>query len=145
MKSAAPYIREKLVTVLNDTVTYEGAAVPAYTGQGEVRDYQILIRDPRQTDISTRDSFNGRWEVEIEIVSEQTTNLTRHIDAIGAGVMNLMKPAPKTSSLTGNHEFEIAAVKMEGFRYLDEQSGEGTFINRLILRYTFLTTQISNT
>ena len=142
MKNPASYIREKLVILLNDTITYNGAVVSCYSGNGEVTAYQILIRDATDTNLSTRDSFSGRWTQVIEVISEQETSLHKHVDAIGNSVLSVLIPSPKISPLNGNSDFQIGVIRKEGQRYMDETSGEGTFINRLLITISFIITQI---
>lgn len=142
MKNPAPYIREQLVVLLNETITYDSVDVPCYEGEGEVMKYQILLVGQLKSNRSTRDSFNWQCEQRVEVISEQETNVHAHVDAIGAEVMNRIKPTPKTHGFTNSSDFQIGVVRIEIMDYIDEPSGEGTMINRLPLRITFLITQI---
>lgn len=130
--------------LLDRTITYDTIDVPCYSGDGEVTAYQILVRNPTHIDKPIRGSFVGRWEIELEVISEQRNNQTKHIDVIGGEVMHILKPTPNTSPLTGNEEFQISGVRLAGHRYIYEESGEGSYINRLLLRLSFLITQINN-
>lgn len=138
MKNPAPYIRTSLVALLNNTITYNSLPVPCYEGGGEVTPYQILIEDTTDRTVRIRDTFSYRFEQVIEVVSEQQTNLRKHVDAIGGEVMNKILPTPMTKGISNNSDFQIASIEKIGQRYLDEASGQETFINRLILRYEFL-------
>jgi hypothetical protein len=141
MKNPAPYIREQLVNLLDNAITYDGAQVPCYEGQGEVTKYQILIREQSMNERDDRHSFNDEFSQLIEVVSEQATNIRRHVDAIGAQVLAILKPDTFTSGLADSADFQVMSVKRVSQSYLDEQSGEGTYINRLLLRYNFLIVQ----
>lgn len=143
MKNPAPYIRQKLVDLLS-TITYNDKAVPVHATQGEVLPYQIYLGDTTDTPIDNRDGFTGRWEQVIEVISEGPNSVHRHVDSIAESILITLKPSPRASPFTGNDVFQIGAVKKEGQRYRDEPSGEGTFINRLIIRISFLVTQINN-
>jgi hypothetical protein len=141
MKNPAPYIREQLVNLLDNAITYDGAQVPCYEGQGEVTKYQILIREQSMNERDDRHSFNDEFSQLIEVVSEQATSLHKHVDAIGSQVMDLMKPDTFTKGIADSADFQLLHVKRTSQGYMDEQSGEGTYINRLILRYNFLIVQ----
>jgi hypothetical protein len=141
MKNPAPYIREQLTALLHETITYNGVPVPCYSGNGEITPYQILLRDQSSTDERRRDAFNEKFEQVIEVVSEQETSLQKHIDAIGAQVMAILKPTPQTKGLADSVDYKIIAFKKLSQNYVTEESGEGTYINRLILRYSFFITQ----
>lgn len=138
MKNPAPYIRQSLIVLLNNTITYNGSPVPCYEGSGAVTPYQILIEDTTDRPVRIRDTFSYRFEQSIEVVSEQQTNLRKHVDAIGGQVMNKILPTPMTKGISGNSDFQIVGIEKIGQRYIDEVSGQRTFINRLILRYEFL-------
>jgi hypothetical protein len=136
MKNPAPYIRENLVTLLDSVITYDGVLIPAYEGQGEVTKYQILLREQTMSEQNDRHSFNDQFEQLIEVISEQETSLHKHIDAIGAEVMNIL-----ASGIPGSADFQLINARRVSQSYIDEESGEGTYINRLLLRYNFLIVQ----
>lgn len=138
MKNPAAYIREKLVALLHETITYASTPVPCYEGEGEVIPYQILLAGQVKTNRHNRHAFNWRCEQRIEVISEQTTNLHKHVDAIAASVLVILKPTPRLSAFTGNVDFRVINVDLEFRDYIDEPSGEGTMINRLPLVLTFL-------
>lgn len=142
MKNPANYIRQQLIALLDETITYDSIDVPCYSGNGEVTKYQILLKDlTRPQDLDNRDSFAGRWEQQIEVISEQVDNVRKHVNNIGEEVMEILRPTPRTTGIASNADFQIGSVKSGSPTYIDEQSGEGTFINRLILRVSFLITQ----
>ena len=143
MKNVAPYIREGLVTLLNNTITYDAQLIPAYSGEGEVRAYQIIIASQNgNPDNNYRDAFVNGFEQVIEIVSEQANNTNSHVDAIGEQTMALITPTRQATGLADSADFITVNARLIGQTYLGEPSGEGTFINRLILRYSFLITQL---
>lgn len=127
----SPYIREQIIALLNGTINYDSVNVPCYEGQGEVVPYQILIGETTARKAGTKNS--RAWQVEqvIEVVSEQQTNLRKHVDAIGSEVMELF-------SIPDSATWQIGSIVEPSINYLDDQSGEGTYINRLLLRYNFL-------
>lgn len=138
MNNPSAFIRQQLVTLLNEVIAYDGVQVPCYEGQGEEVKYQILIEETSARKAGTKNSRAWQIEQVIEIVSEQPTNLRKHIDAIGESVMQLMNPGVNTQGLNGNATWQIGTIVEPSMNYLDEPSGEGTFINRLFLRYNFL-------
>lgn len=143
MKNVAPYIRTQLATLLNNTITYDAQLIPAYSGEGEVRAYQIIIASQNgNPDNNYRDAFVNGFEQVIEIVSEQANNTNSHVDAIGEQVMLKIKPAPNTTGLADSASFKVLRATLIGQTYLSEPSGEGTNINRLILRYSFQLSQL---
>lgn len=141
MKNPASYIRTSLIVLLNGTITYDGVQVPCYEGEGEVTPYQILLMDQVKTNRGNRDAFAWLCEQRIEVISEQQTSLHKHVDAIAEGVLQILKPTPKTSWLVGGVDFQVLNVDVEIGRYIDEPSGEGTMVNRLPLMLKCLVMQ----
>lgn len=138
MKNPAPYVRNVLVTLLNNQITYGGQQVPCYEGEGETIPYQILIREQSIGAPKDKHTMSGRFEQVIEVISEQQTNLRKHVDAIGEQVMDLIKPTALSQGFYGNTDFQVCTIKKISQNYLDEPSGDGSYINRLIIRLQFL-------
>jgi hypothetical protein len=138
MKNPASYIRQQLRVLLHETITYDSVDVPCYEGQGEVEKYQILLQSAFNQERGYRDAFVDHFEQVIEVVSEQDTSLHKHVDQIAGEVMDKIQPTTNTHGLSSNNDFQIGRAKLLSQNYRDEPSGEGTFINRLILRYQFI-------
>lgn len=141
MKNPAPFIRTTLVTLLNGVITYEGVQVPCYEGEGELTPFQIILAEQTGIDEDDRHSFNTELEQLIEIVSRQSTNLRKHVDAIGGEVMNLIRPTPTTKGLADGADFQVRHIKVGRPNYITEQEDDGTYINRMLLRITFSLTE----
>lgn len=138
MRNPSPYIREQLHSLLNETIVYNGKSVPAFEGQGEGVDYQVLIGETSARKQGTKNSRAWQMEQVIEVVSEQETNLRKHVDAIGEEVMQKMNPTMLTAGIADSAVWQVGTIPEPSINYLDEPSGDGKFINRLILRYNFL-------
>ncbi len=141
MKNPSPYIRSQLVTLLNGVINYDSQSVPCYEGEGEDVKYQIFLAEQNVAEKDTKHSFNSEFEQVIEVTSEQHTNLRKHVDIIGGEVMNLLKPTPTTKGVLSNTDFQITHLRKVSQNYLTENSGEGKYINRLILRYQIKITE----
>lgn len=143
MKNPAPYVKAKFFELLNGNVNYQSADVPVKEQGGKrVVPYMVLIGEFSLTDRSTKHSFSARASQLISVVHEGTgTLLHEHVDAIGDQVMDLIIPAPRTVLETD--EFQITAIRKASQNYLDEPSGSGAFITRLLIRYDFLVNQLN--
>lgn len=134
MKNPSPFVRRTLITLLDGVITYNGSPVPCLEGSADVLPYFIEVSTTTATRAGNRD--NKAWKVDqvIEVISEQTYNMRKHVDAIGEEVMQLME------GMTGDSTWQIGTIKEPSINYLDEQNGDSTYINRLLLRYNFLIT-----
>lgn len=143
MKNPAPYLRKAFFDLLDGQVSYDSTTVAVYEGEGRVSKYQILIGELSISDRSDKHSFSGRGSQLISIVNEGPGKLVhKHIDAIGDLVMDLIQPAPRENGIDVD-EFQIIGLKKESQNYLDERSGTGGYITRLLLRYSFFINQIN--
>jgi hypothetical protein len=140
MKNPAPYLRRTLFSLLDGNVSYESAVVPVYEGEGEVVARQIIIGDYSDADRSNKQNFGANGSQIIEVVCEQPTGIKKHADAIGELVMNLIKPTT-TSNLLSNTDFSILIKGKPSQNHIIEDSGSGTKIVRLLLRYSLLTNE----
>lgn len=138
MNNPSPYVRQQLAALLNESIAYDGVQVPCYEGQGETVTYQILIGETSARKAGTKNSRAWQMEQVIEVVSEQQTNLRKHVDAIGESVMALINPTMLTQGINSGAVWDVGTIVEPSINYLDESSGEGSFINRLFLRYNFL-------
>jgi len=144
MINQAPYIRQALYALLNGAVIYGGEAVPVYDNGGKAKlKYQILIQEMDSNNEGTKHSITERWQQVIEVVAEQRTAARIHVDAIGNEVINRMKPAPRTTGINLDSQFQLLNVKKEGQRYITDYGQDGTFIVRLVIRFSFLINQIN--
>lgn len=143
MKNPAPYLRKAIFSLLSGHVSYLEAQVPVVEGEGNEVRFEIFIAETSISDQSDKHSFTGRGSQLIEIVERGTGKLVhKHVDAIGELVMNLIQPAPRQTGITTT-EFQIMSLAKESQNYLDERSGSGSYITRLLLRYSFLINQIN--
>ena len=140
MKNPAPYIRKAFFSLLNGTV-----GVPVFEGEGDASLHeQIIIADQSWTDRSTKHSFTGTFSQLIEIVTEVPGKKAsrNRVDEIGETVMQLVQPTPRTIGLAET-EFQIIGLNKENQSYLIEESGSGSKIVRLLIRYGFIVNQIN--
>lgn len=142
MKNPAPYLRKKIGDLINTNVTYndgEGfnTVVPVVASEGMDSKYQIFIGDYSDADRSNKHVFGANATQLIEIVGEQNTAQKKHVDLIGEAVMNIIHPTTRSNLLSGT-DFSIMVVGKPSLYHLVENSGDGTKIVRLFMRYNLL-------
>lgn len=138
MKNPAPYIRQQLYSLLSG-ITYNGATVPVYEEEdGEGVPYKIFLAEQSISSRDTKNSFNHSFEQVIEVVGE---GAKKHVDTIGAEVMDRLKPTVYAGGVEDSADFQITVNKRASQNYITEQNGAGVTIRRLILRYTFFITE----
>ena len=141
MKNAAPYIREQLVTLLDGVITYDGETIPVYENEGVMDGsvkYQILIKDQSSTPDNTKRSFSNQTTAVIEVISETSSSVRKHVDVIGNEVLALLKPTTQTTGIPDSAVWQIANLEIST-RYLTDEGGAETKIVRLILELNFTT------
>jgi hypothetical protein len=142
MKNPAPYIRTALVTLLNETITYDGVDVPCYSGEGEDSDrFQIFLNEPTWNARNDKSSFTKRFTQPIEVVSKQETNMNTHVDAIAGEIMELLNPTPTAKVIPDSADFQVFSVEADNPNYISEPNGEGQYLNRIIINYNFFINQ----
>jgi hypothetical protein len=144
MKNPAPYLRKTIFALLSGNVTYNdgkgfnGVVDVVESGSGTVgATYQIFIGEYSDNDRSNKHNFGANASQLIEVVAEQSDSAKKHVDAIGELVMNLIKPTT-TSKLLSGTDFTIMVIGKPSQNYITENSGDGSFIVRLLLRYSLL-------
>lgn len=142
MKNPAPYLRKKIGDLIDTNVTYDDGegfndVVPVVASEGMDSKYQIFIGDYSDADRSNAHVFGSNASQLIEIVGEQDTAQKKHVDAIGELVMNIIHPTTQSNLLSGT-DFMISVVGRPSINHLVENSGDGTKIVRLFLRYNLL-------
>lgn len=143
MKNPVPYLRKAFFDLLDGQVTYLSESIPVLSGEGNEVRFEIFIAETSITDRSDKHSFSGRGSQLIEVVERGTGKLVhKHVDAIGEQVMDLIQPAPRETGISTT-EFQIIGLKKDSQNYLDERSGTGSYITRLLLRYSFYINQIN--
>lgn len=141
MKIPSSYLRQKLVTLLTG-ITYDdgegfNALVPVVSTEGAESKYQIFIGDYSDSNRSNKQNFGSNATQVIEVIGEDITARKKHVDAIGELVGNLIHPT-MGSNLLSNTDFSILVVGKPSQNHLTEDSGSGTKIVRLLLRYSLL-------
>lgn len=141
MKNPASHIRQKFGTLL-DGITYDDGdgfndTVPVVASEGLDSKYQIFIGDYSDADRSNKHNFGANASQVIEVICEQDTAAKKHVDAIGELVMNAIHPTTQSNTLSGT-DFMISVVGRPSINHIIENSGSGTKIVRLILRYNLL-------
>lgn len=141
MKNPASYIRKKFGDLLG-TITYndgEGfnGTVPVIASEGGDTKYEIFIGDYSDADRSNKHNFGANATQVIEIVAEQSTAQKKHVDAIGELAMNNIHPTTQSSLLSGT-DYMVSVVGRPSINHIVENSGSGTKIVRLILRYELI-------
>ena len=136
MKNPAPYLRKTLLTLLNGNVSYESEVIPVFEGEGEVLPRQIIIGEYSDADRSNSHEWGANASQVIEVICEQDTAIRKHVDAIGELVSNIIHPAPTSNALNGS-DFHII-VNRTSINHITEESGSGTKIVRLIMRYNLI-------
>lgn len=142
MKNPAPYLRETIGTLLDGNVTYNddedfNGVVPVVASEGAESKYQIFIGSYSDSDDSNKSGFGSNASQIVEVIGEQMTAAKQHVDAIGELVTNLIHPTT-TSNLLSGTDFSVMVVGKPSINHLTENSGDGTKIVRLILRYHLL-------
>jgi hypothetical protein len=143
MKIITRYLRPKLYTLLSGNVSFNDSKgynqiVDVYENEGVFGlRYQILIRDYSDADRSNKHEFGSNASQLIEIVAEQNDAVRKYVDIIGELVTNLIHPTVG-SNLLSNTDFSILVQGRPSMNYLTEDSGSGTKIVRLLLRYNLL-------
>jgi hypothetical protein len=138
MRNPAPYLRKTLFTLLDGNVTYDGATVPVVeSGSGDLVPYQIFIGEYSDGDRSNKHGFEADASQVVEVVGEQGTAVKKHVDEIGDLVMNIIHPTTQ-SNLLSSTDFNVCVQGRPSINHVIENSGDGTYIVRLILRYNLL-------
>jgi hypothetical protein len=108
-----------------------------YENEGEVLPRQIIIGEYSDADRSNKNDFGSNSTQVIEVVCEQNDAVRKYADEIGELVSNLIHPNT-TSALLNGSDFSVMVVGKPSINYITENSGSGTKIVRLILRYSLL-------
>lgn len=143
MKNPAPYLRKTLFSLLDGNVSYDDGkgfnqAVSVYEGgSGDDERYQIFIGEYSDADRSNKNTFGANATQVIEITGNQVDSAKKHVDAIGDIVMNLIHPTTQSDLLNGT-DFSVTVVGRPSINHLPEDSGSGSKIVRLLLRYNLL-------
>lgn len=141
MKIPSSYLREKLGSLLN-AITYDdgegfNGTVPVVASEGAESKYQIFIGDYSDADRSNKHGFEANANQVIEVIAEQSTAAKKHVDAIGELVTSAIHPTTQSDLLDGTG-ISINVIGRPSINHLVENSGEGSKIVRLILRYNLL-------
>lgn len=143
MKNPAPYLRQTLFSLLSGNVTYNdgkgfnGAVDVVESGSGtEGTTYQIFIGDYSDSSVGNKDIDEANSSQLIEVVAEQPDSVKKYVDAIGELVDNVIRPTVKSKTLNGT-DFNVI-VNRPSINHIVEDSGDGTKIVRLLLRYNLL-------
>jgi hypothetical protein len=141
MKNPASYLRRTILSLLDGNVSYGGNAVDVVeSGSGtEGVGYQIFIGEYSDADSSNKHVFGANATQVIEVVSEQADSTKKAVDAIGELVTALIHPTTQ-SNLLSSADFRVIVVGRPSIGHLVEDSGSGTKIVRLLLRYNLLIT-----
>lgn len=138
MIGPAQYLRKKLFELLHTNIVYDGNQIPVYEGEGDsTKAIQILIADYSDADSSNKTNFGSNASQVIEIVSEQAKGFRKTVDEIGELVMQQIHGAPNENKLSGE-AFTVMVVGRPSIRHIVEESGSGSKLVRLILRYNLL-------
>lgn len=147
MKNPAPYLRKTIFTLLSGNITYNdgkgfnGVVDVVESGSGTVGvRYQIFIGEYSDSDRSNKQTFGANASQLIEVVAEQNDSVKKYVDEIGELVMNLIKPTT-TSNLLSGTDFTILVKGKPSQNHIIEDSGDGSKIVRLLLRYSLLTNE----
>lgn len=143
MKNPAPYLRKTLFTLLSGNVTYDDGkgfnqavdVVESGSGTEGVR-YQIFLGDYSDADRSNKHTFAANATQVIEVVAEQNDSVKKYVDEIGELVNDLILPTTHAKNLNGS-DFQVI-VNRPSINHIVEDSGDGTKIVRLLLRYSLL-------
>jgi hypothetical protein len=140
MKNPAPYLRRTLFSLLDGNVTYNdgegfnGTVEVVESGSGTTGlKYQIFIGDYSDSDRSNKHTFGANASQLVEVVAEQNDENKKYVDAIGELVNDLILPTTQTKNLNGS-DFQVI-VNRPSINHIIENSGDGTKIVRLLLRY----------
>jgi hypothetical protein len=140
MKNPAPYLRKTIFALLSGNVTYNdgkgfnGVVDVVESGSGTVGvTYQIFIGEYSDNDRSNKHNFGANASQLIEVVAEQNDSAKKHVDAIGELVNDLILPTTQSKNLNGA-DFQVI-VNRPSINHIIEDSGDGTKIVRLLLRY----------
>lgn len=142
MKIPSSYLREKLGSLLN-AITYDdgegfNGTVPVVASEGAESKYQIFIGSYSDASRSNKKEFAGRARQDIEVVEmDARSRRFTHVDAIGELAANDVHPTVG-SNLLSNTDFSILIVGKPSVNHLSESSGDGSYINRLILSFDLL-------
>jgi hypothetical protein len=141
MINPAPYLRQKLFALLNNAISYDGQSVPVYESEGKDTDkVQIIIGEFTTADASNHTTFNSRARQVIEVISQQPKTTKKIVDIIGQSVTTTLQPDRHTDTMSGD-DFQVMIQGAPSINYLDEVSGSGSKIIRLILGYDLLVIQ----
>lgn len=138
MKNPAPYLRQTINTLLKNAITYDGAAVPVYESEGSASDkVQIIIGEYSDADNSNKKTYGATARQVIQIVSQQPKTTRKIVDLVGEQVDDILMPTQTAEELSGD-VWQVIMNGKSNVTYLDEVSGSGSKISRLILTYNLL-------
>lgn len=145
MKIPSSYLREKIFSLLDGSVSYDdgegfSGVVPVVSNEGPEGKYGIMIGEYSDANRSNKDNFGSNSTQLIEIIGFDDSVKFTHVDAIGELVANIIHPTIG-SNLLSNTDFSIMVVGKPSINYLNEDTGAGQWpkVNRLLLRYFLLT------
>jgi hypothetical protein len=98
--------------------------------------YQIFLGDYSDADRSNKHTFGANATQVIEVVAEQNDSVKKYVDEIGELVNDLILPTTQAKNLNGS-DFQVV-VNRPSINHIVEDSGDGTKIVRLLLRYSLL-------
>lgn len=135
MINPAPYIRTQFFALLNNAISYEGNNVPVYDSEGKDTDpIKIVFGEFTGADDSNKTTFNTRARQVIEVISQHPKGMRKAVDVVGRAVTTTIQPDRHTDTMSGD-EFQVMLWGGPSVNYLDDVSGSGAKLIRLILGY----------
>ena len=134
------YLRQKIYSLLNGSVTVNSSTVPVYENEGvDTAPIQIVIGDYSDADTGTTRNFGSQAQQVIQIISMQPTAARKRVDEVGAQVFSILNPTPTSNTLSGT-DFDVNIQGAPAITHLTEDMASGNKAVRLILSYNFLIT-----
>jgi hypothetical protein len=145
MKIPFEVVKAQEIVLLNNTISYSGVQVPCFSSVAENVQYQIFLHSITSAPArNVRGAFVYNCEQLIEVISEQTDSIESHVNLIGNEVLKILKPTKETSPLIGDADFKISSVSIDGLSHRNEQTSDLNWVNRLLIRISFIITQLEN-
>jgi hypothetical protein len=138
MKDATNYILSEFFRVLDGAISYEGTPVSIFAiEQDEAYTDNLFVRlyAAQTTEFNTKTNFGSKVSINLDIVNRLTGGeRTEHkVNDVANSIGQLIMPAPASTGLASNTEFQIVNVRLGGPSVnLNDRSNTDLIVRKII-------------
>ncbi|MBA4851350.1 hypothetical protein [Emticicia sp. BO119] len=138
MKDATNYILSEFFRVLNGAITYESVPVKVFAiEQDEADTDNLFVRlyAAYTTEFNTKTSFGSKVYINLEVVNRLTggERTEYKVNDVANSISELILPAPSTTALADNADFQLVNVKSGGpSTNFNERSNTALIVRKII-------------